>query len=556
MIRFQLLVFSLFSSLIAIIGVGVLSFGTSSQTILDLHQQQLEQLALSTDRATQLWLHDSRDNLELWAESSFITRSLDDTYIGRASREIASARLAGILKEQGDFKAIAVIDSKQHVLAASPMTEKEKNFMAFLPLYFDISPPLKNNQLQLYQWQENKPFFAIMTRILVDKTPPAETPETNSDEDSFFLVALIDLDNLVDNVFLPARAQDNATFITLADTKTKKPLSSSENMTTLYEQPDKKLYFYHALPYIDWTIVAYTEKNAINMPAFRLAERVALLGFLTMLTYIIIKYFFIHYFIFIPVARLANTTQEIARNKDYSIRAKNNEPNEIGDLARSFNTMLDEIEKREFELSQANSEIRETTDRLMIANEQAESNRHAAELASEDKTKFLQSLSYLLRSPLNSIVMLSQELFDEKGECSPELHNTISIIYHSAVDLEKQLDGILEYSEKADNPSSGHHLTEAINAISPAVSYTRHHVLLIDNNMREAFLISKLLTLKQCSVAIAPDTPTAADSMADTRPDFILIANHFSKKLKTEITATLETLTAEDDDDIIIAWLD
>src|SRR5207244_5396302 len=58
----------------------------------------------------------------------------------------------------------------------------------------------------------------------------------------------------------------------------------------------------------------------------------------------------LHKFISEPILSLANTANEISRRKDYSIRSRTENEDELRVLVDAFNEMLAQIERREREL--------------------------------------------------------------------------------------------------------------------------------------------------------------------------------------------------------------
>jgi signal transduction histidine kinase len=110
-------------------------------------------------------------------------------------------------------------------------------------------------------------------------------------------------------------------------------------------------------------------------------------------------------FISKPILDLASTVNTINRFKDYSLRARSDRQDEIGQLVQAFNAMLDTIELQNRALLHANEnledEVSRRTDELRVANHELES--------------FTYSVSHDLRSPLRSVDGFSAALLEDYG---------------------------------------------------------------------------------------------------------------------------------------------
>lgn len=111
---------------------------------------------------------------------------------------------------------------------------------------------------------------------------------------------------------------------------------------------------------------------------------------------------------------------------------------------------LDELRKRQDELTQLNREL-EDTNRGVVAlyaelDEKADHLRRADEL----KSKFLSNMSHEFRSPLNSILALTRLLTDEvDGPLSPEQRQQVEFVRKAAEDLYELVNDLLDLAKVA-----------------------------------------------------------------------------------------------------------
>jgi signal transduction histidine kinase/CheY-like chemotaxis protein len=101
-----------------------------------------------------------------------------------------------------------------------------------------------------------------------------------------------------------------------------------------------------------------------------------------------------------PLLKLTSAAEEIAENKDYSIRVEKLGSDEVGTLVERFNSMLETIEKQ-------NEVLIRTTEKANQAN--------------QIKSQFLANMSHELRTPINGVLgmnelLLTSDLNEEQKE--------------------------------------------------------------------------------------------------------------------------------------------
>ncbi len=181
--------------------------------------------------------------------------------------------------------------------------------------------------------------------------------------------------------------------------------------------------------------------------------------------------------ILLPLVNLTAVATRISEKQDYSLRAPEHSPDEIGTLIDGFNAMLQEIQDRDQELAQhrhhlsslvgerttelstANTllqdeiterqriaqQVQEMASDLKIKNEELAISRDAALQAVKAKSNFLATMSHEIRTPMNGILGMTGLLLETA--LTPHQYSLANTVKSSGHALLTLLNDILDFSK-------------------------------------------------------------------------------------------------------------
>jgi signal transduction histidine kinase len=154
--------------------------------------------------------------------------------------------------------------------------------------------------------------------------------------------------------------------------------------------------------------------------------------------------FYIGHIITKPLISMVDIVEKI-RGGNLSIRANIMKNDEIGFLARSFNSMVDRIEDSNEEMETINKDLES---RVIERTKELKASKEKAEALVRMKTEFLAQMSHEIRTPINSILSYAQLLKDETINIVPhDIRFSFDMINNGGRRLIRTVDLILNMSE-------------------------------------------------------------------------------------------------------------
>jgi two-component system, sensor histidine kinase len=153
--------------------------------------------------------------------------------------------------------------------------------------------------------------------------------------------------------------------------------------------------------------------------------------------------------IFRPILELVRVAAAVSEHRGFGLRVTPSGDDEIGQLTRTFNSMLDQIEQRDQTLRQNRDDLeREVARRvaeLEATNAELTLAKERAERAALAKSQFLANMSHEIRTPMNGVLGMAG-LLAQTG-LSPVQRNYCETIRRSGETLLALLDDILDLSK-------------------------------------------------------------------------------------------------------------
>lgn len=243
-----------------------------------------------------------------------------------------------------------------------------------------------------------------------------------------------------------------------ADPQLKKALAEGESVFGQYLLGGRPTFIAaETLPVHDWKVIVSLAEESFLAPLTALRNLVLLISSLVVLLAGAAACW-VGRSIAAPVGALTSLTTRIAHGGDLAERVAINSEDEVGELGRAFNRMLDRLAETRSALAAKNQELQ----------------RSNAEL-----DQFAYVVSHDLKAPLRAIANLSQWIEEDAGESlDAENRRQMELLRGRVHRMEALINGILEYSRigrvavEPEEVDTGALLAEVVDSLAIPPGFT------------------------------------------------------------------------------------
>jgi len=250
-----------------------------------------------------------------------------------------------------------------------------------------------------------------------------------------------------------------------------------------------------------------------------------------------------------PILSLVEMMKIVSEDKDYAVRAECGTTDELGQLNRGFNDMLEQIRQRDMMLEKYNEELEATVSRrtaelndansrLLQTISNLELSKCAAEAANRAKSQFLANMSHEIRTPMNGVLGMSELLLNTA--LTEKQRKFAEAVHDSGESLLGIINDILDFSK-----------IEAGRMELESIAFDLHETV---SDTVEMFAEEAQRKNLELAICIDPCVPTCVEGDPGRIRQVLvnLVANAVKFTSRGEVVVRVGCLDADDDEHTMI----
>ncbi|MGC9506019.1 histidine kinase dimerization/phospho-acceptor domain-containing protein [Baaleninema sp.] len=210
--------------------------------------------------------------------------------------------------------------------------------------------------------------------------------------------------------------------------------SGNPDRVVFFNERDREYLAVARLQSTSWYLITVYPEALLQEKAWKTTKFIVVVGLAYLVLEMAVLFFVLQQKIARPLQKLLGATQGIARG-NFKIKLDTKRKDELGDLARSFNHMTEQLQES---FSMLEDRVRERTAELERAKEKAD-------LANQAKSEFLANMSHELRTPLNGILGYAQIL--KRSSDLNQQRQGIEVIHQCGNHLLTLINDVLDLSK-------------------------------------------------------------------------------------------------------------